>query len=285
MKSLTPKEARQQLTTLTANIFKLSIEDLSFYLKCAPVDHDYERDFYNRDQVREARNSLQQLDRWHPISDDYLDHLEDTEEMKSKKDFLFICEYLRGPKKHEIGGALADCVIVDSASRSPIFASDIDDMWYHQIVFFICANAYGIEIKGDQLDAMAHLFNIITDTSLSDDEAIHKFKNSIDSDVLNQHWDTEDRVRHFLRIVADIISCIIFPIALIRAADSKYCRGTWNFFKPLSATLPRLSSEIFASMEQPVVDESAQPLQRPLIDEEYDEDGYRPVSYSPVPSM
>jgi hypothetical protein len=279
MKNLTVEQARAQLTHVAGNVLRLSIADLESYLRCAPVNYATAVGPY-RDKVRRLRNSIDgNSDRWQPASDpSCVDQQHDTEEMKLMKDYLFICEYLRGSRSDQsIGGALAASV-GHINKRSHLFSREVAGLWHEGLVNHICDVAYEIPTKGRQLAEMGSLYEIITDPSLSDHDAINMFSSALEATVsLKKHSDTDHRILAFFRIVADILSCVIFPIALIRAADSTYRTGTWNFFKPLSATIPRLSKEIIDDMKQPVAEESVQGLlQDPLIDQE--SNAYEPTT-------
>ena len=249
-KHLSPADARKKLSHLTRDIFNDKIEELREYLDCAPDNQDYTTAVGNyKNKVRSFRNSTgYALGRWFPNL--VKDKAEDSEDSKIRRDFLFIQEYLRGPRpitKH--AGALVAVSNFEPDNRTNLFADNKN--WDNGLVDYLCDKAYHIPTLGKQINEIAKLHEIINGEG-DDETVLLKFSGAIDKiskdSALNMHSSKDNRLLSFMQKVFDIISCIVFPIAIIRSMNSRITHGTWNFFKPETKTFVDEAKEVISSL-------------------------------------
>lgn len=229
---LSPAIARKNLLKLTENIFEDLMRELRWYLDCAPPDHDVTKAVGDyKDKARELRNGPQ-MGGWHPLvlgADKDKDA--DLEETKIHKDFKFILEYLRGPRHTQNQhGALTSATEPKKEHRANIFSQSTE--WHNGLVDHLC-KVYEIPTIGNQLKEISNLYDIITKEGHDNDTAvINEFKVALDkTSALNRHWSEDGWFSNFCRKAYNIISCVLFPIAGLRALNSRFMRGVWNFSK------------------------------------------------------
>ena len=240
----TPAQARKNLQVLTQDMFANLIWEFRMVVDYAYPDNNGDHTAAVgsfKDVVREERKA----DFFGPNA--Y--NAGDSEEENTRKDFIFIKDFIIGPHNtHPQKGVIENCLNQDETYRHKLLSENTE--WYNGIVPHI-AKVYKIETLAKQLQTLAELHNIINSSNKDDAAVINEYKAVMNNarDLTKPSFE-QDAFSKFFTKAYDIISCVIFPIAGLRAINSYLYRGTFNFFKPDGQTFAEAANQSIDAIEE-----------------------------------